>query len=202
MPGTYNRKDELYHRAKKEGYRGRAAYKLIELNKRFKIFKRGMSVCDLGCAPGGWLQVSADLISPDGVVVGIDLEKVEDVSDLVTIFCGDLTTPENKQLMIEALGGSADVVLSDMSPDISGIKLRDSFRSAELVEHAWLLSQEILKKGGSFVAKIFPGAECESLAKEIRPKFQKFSRVCLESSRKTSTELYFVGQGFGLGKKS
>ena len=196
---NYIRKDQLYLRAKDEGYRSRAAYKLLELDKRHGLLRKGARVLDLGSFPGGWLQVAAGKVGKKGVVLGVDLKELDPVygGAPVEIFCGDVMSEEFSAFVASQLEGRlVNVVLSDMSPQLSGIRFRDAVRSAELVELAFGVCRNFLSPGGSFVAKIFPGPECEELARELRLSFDKFSRRVLESSRKSSNELYLVGQGF------
>jgi len=190
MGRPYKRKDHYYERAKSEGYRSRAAYKLQELNKRYRLLKPGMRVIDLGCYPGGWLQVAQQIVGQKGSVVGIDLQEVEALAE-IRIVKGDIYDQKTRQGLLEE--GRFDVVLSDMSPALSGIRVRDAVRSAELVEAALDFAEHALKPGGAFVAKIFPGEECEELAKRVKQNFGNFARPCLESSRGSSKELYFVG---------
>ena len=198
MSRNYKRKDHFYQRAKEEGYRSRAAYKLLELDRRFRVFKPSSVVVDLGCFPGGWLQVASQKIRR-GKIVGIDLRPLEPLPASqaeIDILLGDITEVEMAEKLLNVSGGRVDVVLSDLSPKLSGIKLRDSVRSAELVETAFNFAESVLKPGGSFIAKIFPGEECEHLAKKIRGNFKKFSRPVLDSSRNSSKEMYFVGIGY------
>lgn len=201
MPGTYDRKDYLHREAKKKAYRSRAAFKLLELNGKCGLFRRGMRVLDLGCFPGGWLQVAAGCVGASGFVVGVDLKPLEPFAAVkgeapIRVFTGDAGDEKIQSRIAEALGGAAHVVLSDMSPAISGIRFRDVLRSAELVELAFSLASSFLVEGGSFVAKTFPGAESDELVRTLRPRFASFVRKHLDATRKTSTEVYFVGKGF------
>ncbi|HQH25881.1 MAG TPA: RlmE family RNA methyltransferase [Oligoflexia bacterium] len=199
MPGNYDRKDHLYRKAKQEGYRSRAAYKLIELDHRYKLIRQRMSVVDLGCYPGGWLQVVLERIGQQGLLVGVDLNYVEPVSvkgKEAAIIKGDIFSEETRAEILSRAGGKVSLVLSDLSPQLSGVRFRDAVKSAELVECALDLSREILENGGSLVAKIFPGPECDSLVEKFRASFRVFSRASLKSSRKSSTELYFVAREF------
>ena len=198
-PGTYNRKDHLYQRAKDEGYRSRAAYKLQEINQKYKILRPGSCIVDLGSFPGGWLQVALEAVGPKGKVIGIDLRDVDPVRvrDLdAHIIKGDAFDRASWDQIISLAGAKADVVLSDMSPQLSGIKFKDAVRSAELVELALNMSTEILEKGGTLVTKIFPGAECEQLSGCFKKHFRSFTRATLKSTRKTSNEIYFIARDF------
>lgn len=206
MSGTYERKDALYEQAKQDGYRSRAAYKLLEIDKKFGLLKKGGTVVDLGCFPGGWLQIAAKKLGASGRVVGIDLVPVAPVASRsneapVSIIEGDAGSEENQRLILELAGGKVSLVLSDMSPQLTGIRFRDAARSAELVELAAAIASQLLEPGGAFVAKIFPGSESDAIFQTIRGSYQSFTRHVLKSSRKTSNEYYFVGRGFGMREK-
>lgn len=195
MSGTYDRKDHLYEKAKKEGYRSRAAYKLLELDQKNRLFKHGLSVLDLGCAPGSWTQVAIEKVGSSGKVVGVDLEQVQAIDGAV-LLVGDITEEETFNRIIETLGGKVDLVISDLSPHLSGIKFADALRAAGLVESAYYCASNCLKIGGDFVAKIFPGPDTDTLTKQLRQCFNAVSREVLSSTRKTSKEFYLVAKGF------
>jgi len=201
MPGVYKRKDHLYEKAKAAGYRSRAAYKLLELNKKFRLLTPGATVLDLGCFPGGWLQVSQEKVG-DGLVIGIDLNEVEplavnkNMTRLPVIIHGDLNDAALQNEIENICGGRVDLVLSDMSPKLSGIRFRDAALSAELLELAFRMCERFLRPGGKFVAKVFQGQETDDLIKKMRARFERISRENLDSSRKSSTELYVVAQEF------
>ncbi len=191
----YERKDRFYQKAKKEGYPARSAYKLIELDQRFKILKPGRKIVDLGCAPGGWLKVAEDVVK--GVVVGIDLLPLQySPASSTTFIQGDFLDSTHQQQIVKTLGGYADWVLSDMSPNISGIKFRDTLASAELCEVALEFAKKVLKKGGGLVVKIFPGPELDPFRKKARALFEKVTQVTPEATRKSSNEVYLVAQQF------
>ena len=200
---TYNRKDRLYQQAKSEGYRSRASYKLIEIDKKFKILKNGFTVIDLGCFPGGWLQVSLERVGAKGKVIGIDLKDVDPLTVKVgqlpvvaEIIKGDIESEESLSQIKELCDGRAHVVLSDLSPPLSGISFRDTHYSCELVRMAFEFTGKILSQNGSFVAKIFPSPEADELAEYIAKYFNNFTRENLKSTRTSSNEYYFVGRGF------
>lgn len=195
MSGTYDRKDHFYEKAKKEGYRSRAAYKLLELDQKNRLFRRGISVLDLGCAPGSWMQVAIEKVGNDGKVIGVDLEEVKPINGAV-LLVGDITEQETFNRIIETLGGKVDLVISDLSPHLSGIKFADALRAAGLVESAFYCASNCLKLGGDFVAKIFPGPDTDNLIKQLRQCFNSVSREVLTSTRKTSKEFYLVAKGF------
>ena len=159
---------------------------------------------DLGCAPGGWLQIAARRVGATGIVIGVDLEKVApltaaelgDSKASVHIICGDISAPETLMEVCSIASSSVDVVLSDMSPKLSGIRDSDIMRSLNLLETAFALTQRLLRHGGAFVAKLFPAPEIDAWVKEIARSFQKTKRVALDSSRQTSREFYLVALGY------
>jgi len=148
----YERKDTFYKKAKREGYRARSAYKLIELNQEVHFLRPGMRVVDLGSWPGGWVQVAAEIVGRSGKVVGIDLVALEPLPfPQVTLLQGDATDPVQQERIRAVLGGLADVLLSDMAPKLSGIKEVDEARSMELCRLALASAPTLLRPGGVFV---------------------------------------------------
>lgn len=196
MAGLYDRKDHLYNKAKEEGYLSRASYKLIELNQRFKLFQPGMRVLDLGAWPGGWLQVASKKVTGSGLVFGIDLVEIDAVKlDNVKTITGDVRDIESFEEVSNFSPGSFDLVMSDMSPKLTGIKSVDQIASVGCAELALWVSQRYLKVRGVLVIKVFKGNETENFLREMRPLFDKVIRAELKSTRKTSNEFYIVGQG-------
>lgn len=190
MP-QYIRKDRFYNKAKEEGYVSRSAYKLIELDKRFGILKPGKKIVDLGCAPGGWIQVAEKKMVK---VFGIDLLPLHyQPGPNVTFVQGNFLDIVNQQNITDAIGDLADWVLSDMSPNLSGIKFKDLQASVELSESAFEFAKINLKKGGSFVVKIFPGPELEEFKKKLKNHFLKVSTFIPDATRKSSIEIYLLG---------
>jgi 23S rRNA methylase len=192
---VYDRKDTWYRKAKAEGYRSRAAYKLQELDRQFKLFRLGQRVLDLGCAPGGWLQVAARVVGEQGRVVGIDRLAVAplDLPNVVVVM-GDIQAPESLARLREALGGHADLVISDMAPDTSGVGFADHARSIELVRAALDVARSQLRPGGALVAKVFEGPDLNPLVAEMRASFGEIRRVRLDTTRKGSRELYLIAR--------
>jgi 23S rRNA (uridine2552-2'-O)-methyltransferase len=182
--------------ARRCGYRSRAAFKLIELDNRFHLLKRGARVVDLGCAPGGWTQVAVARAGPRGLVVGIDLTETAPVGGAV-ILRADLTDPAVSDAIRPALRGSgADIVLSDMAPATTGHAATDHLRIVALAEAAFVVAAEILKPGGHFVAKVFQGgAEGELLAR-LKQSFAELRHAKPPASRAESAETYVVAKGF------
>ncbi len=197
MSGSYNRKDHFYQKAKEEGYRSRAAYKLIELNDKHKLLNQGSLVLDLGCWPGGWLQVAAEKVGPNGLVVGVDLVKVEDIGqDNVRCICGDARDEATLKQLRELSSSGFDLILSDMSPKLSGIREVDQAGSVGCAELAVWLAGQVVKSGGTLVVKVFKGNETEQFVKSTRPMFNKLIRTELDATRKSSNEFYVLGFGF------
>lgn len=193
---AYQRKDAFYARAKAAGYRSRAAYKLLDLARRYQLFRRGDHVVDLGAWPGGWLQVAAELAGPQGIVVGVDLQAIDPLGQgQVTTLVGDARQPEVQAELRRRCRGRVDVVLSDMAPKLSGIRDRDSARAAELGEAALEIGRALLGAGGHLVIKVFSGAEAEALARAARPSFKTAKLTKPEASRKESGEMYLVCTG-------
>ena len=186
--------DPYVKRAKAEGYRSRAAYKLIELDERFGIIRGSRRVVDLGIAPGGWSQVIRRQ-APKATVVGIDLLPVDPI-DGVTIFQMDFMDDAAPDRLMEALGGAPDLVLSDMAANTVGHPQTDALRTMALVETALAFAVDVLDKGGSFVAKVFAGGADSQLIAEMKRNFKTVKHAKPPSSRKGSVEWFVVAQGF------
>lgn len=191
--------DPYVQEANRLGYRSRAAFKLIELDDRFEFLKPGQKIVDLGCAPGGWTQVAVERIlaetHPDGHVIGIDLQEIEDIPG-ATILVGDFMDINAPDRLKEVIGGSVDIVLSDMAASASGHPQTDNIRITALVEAAVYFSLEILKPNGWFVAKVLAGGTDSELLKEMRKHFQTVRHAKPPASRKDSSETYVLASGF------
>lgn len=185
------RKDQYRRLAKDQGYRARSAYKLLQLNESYRILKKGSKVVDLGCAPGGWLQVAAKEVGSAGRVVGIDIKPVEPVAGAV-VLQGSIEDPAMLEKVEVALDGKADIVLSDLAPNVSGMWEIDHARQISLSTIALDFARRVLRQGGSAVFKVFEG----DMLKEFRAELGKsFGRVLLSkpsASRQQSSELYIV----------
>ena len=186
--------DPYVRRAKAEGYRSRAAYKLLELDERFGLLKGVKSVIDLGIAPGGWSQV-VRRISPKARVAGIDLLPTDPIEG-VTILEMDFMDDHAPGLLREALGGPADLVLSDMAANTVGHPQTDHLRTMGLVETGLAFAVEMLKPGGAFVAKVLAGGADNNLVAELKRHFTSVKHAKPPASRKDSSEWYVVAQGF------
>ena len=185
--------DQYFKKAKAEGYLARSAYKLIELNQRFKLLRPGMRVLDLGCAPGSWLQVAAEAVGEKGRVVGIDLSEVRaELGANVKVIQGDVNRIA-PAVLTDAAGGTFDVVLSDMAPNTTGAG--DDLVSARLCRRVLELVPGLLRPGGELVMKIFEGAEYAAVVKETDAMFESARGFKPEASRSVSREMYIVGRG-------
>ena len=186
--------DPYVRRAKAENYRSRAAFKLIELDERFGLLKSAKAVVDLGIAPGGWSQVVRRKV-PQGRVVGIDLLPTDPI-DGVTILQMDFMDETAPDRLKEALGGEADLVLSDMAANTVGHQQTDHLRTMALVEAGLLFATEVLRPGGAYVAKVLAGGADNQLVAEMKRHFTAVKHAKPPASRKGSSEWYVVAQGF------
>jgi len=186
--------DPYVRKAKQEGYRSRAAYKLVELNERFKFIAGVKRVVDLGIAPGGWTQVVRKA-APQAVVVGIDLLETDPI-DGATILHMDFMDEAAGERIREALGGPADLVLSDMAANTVGHPQTDHLRTMALVEAALDFAGDVLRPGGAFVAKVLAGGADNTLVAELKRRFASVKHAKPPASRKDSSEWYVVAQGF------
>jgi 23S rRNA (uridine2552-2'-O)-methyltransferase len=193
--------DPYVREAKAQGFRSRAAFKLIELDGKFHFLKKGASVLDLGAAPGGWSQVAAERVGPAGRVVAIDLLEIAPIAG-VEILQGDLREANAVQQLDAVLGGRADVVLSDMAAPTTGHRATDHLRTVALFETALDLAERVLKPGGTFVGKVFQGGAAGDLLTRIKQRFRDVKHVKPPASRAESVELYLVASGLREKKKA
>ncbi len=188
--------DQYVVRAQQEGYRSRAAYKLLEIDNKDKLLKPGMTVVDLGAAPGGWTQIAADRVGRKGKVVALDILQMDPIPD-VTVLEGDFREDEVLQQLLDALGGRpVDLVMSDMAPNISGVKSVDQPRAMYLVELALELARTVLKPGGDMLVKLFQGEGSEAYIKECRAAFGKVIIRKPDASRGRSREVYVLARNY------
>jgi 23S rRNA (uridine2552-2'-O)-methyltransferase len=194
---AYNPHDSYYKKAKREGYRSRAAYKLLELQQRFHLLKPGDVIVDLGAAPGGWLQVAAKLVGQSGKVIGIDLQPIEPLRE-PNIIClqGDITSPEIVQKISELVGDKVHCVLSDLAPHLSGIRDADTARCLELNRTALTVGISLLRPGGCLLVKGFVNQELHTFTLELKQHFDSVQRTRPEATRQGSSEFYFFAKGF------
>ncbi|MEZ5814614.1 MAG: RlmE family RNA methyltransferase [Alphaproteobacteria bacterium] len=189
--------DPYIARAEKDGYRGRAAYKLLEINEKLDFLREGQIIVDLGAAPGGWAQVATQ---KGAKVIAIDLLEMDELADMdfIQMDFMDNDAPDKLKAMIEKYNpdGLADVVLSDMAPNTTGHKQTDHLRIMAVVEAAYYFAAETLKPGGTFIAKVFQGGAQNTLLAEMKKDFETIKHIKPPASRKESSEQYLIAQGF------
>ena len=186
-----DQRDHYYWKAREEGYRARSAYKLLQINQRFHLIRKGDSVVDLGAAPGGWLQVACELSG--GKIVGVDLAEIEPIPGVIT-FKADITKESTVNLIKDAIGGSADVVICDAAPNLSGTWDIDHARSIDLARSALTIAEKLLKPGGSFLTKVFQGDMFNDYLKDVRREFSRVQAHSPQASRKESAEIYIIAK--------
>jgi 23S rRNA (uridine2552-2'-O)-methyltransferase len=186
------KRDLFYNKAKQLGYRSRASFKLQYINEKYNLIKKGDTVVDLGAAPGGWLQVAKEISG--GTVIGVDLQKIEPLEDIVTIK-GDMTSPITQGKIFE-LVDKVDVVICDAAPNLTGNWALDHARSIDLSKTALEVAAQILKPGGNFVVKVFQGDMFDDFYKLIHTRFSRVTAYKSEASRKESAEIYVIGKGY------
>ena len=193
------KKEHFYNAAKQAGYRARSAYKLKQIQKKFMVLKEGSFVVDLGAAPGGWSQVAKEIVGENGIVIGMDLSPIQPIKG-ITFLQGDMTKEASLEELIEILGDKkADVVLSDMSPDISGNYSVDQARSIYLGEQALITAEALLKPGGNFICKVFSGEDLQDFIEIISKKFNIVKQFSPPASRKKSSEIYIIAKNLQKG---
>ena len=192
MPGQgrRGRSDAFQRRARREGYRSRSVYKLMDIQKRSKIFRKDDTVLDLGAAPGGWSQIALEYIGEDGKLVGVDLQHILPLKG-AQFLQGDIRESETRK-ELEKLVPKADVVLSDMSPNLSGNYSVDQARSVELSSLALEIASE--RKAKSFVVKVFEGSDFQDFRKAVIDEFGSVRTLSPEASRKQSSEVYLIAK--------
>ncbi len=186
---TFNRKDRFFHKAKADGFVARSAYKLEELQKKYKVIPKGSFVVDLGASPGSWSQLALKLTGPEGLVVGLDLKEVTIKAPNARFYVMDVFNLDPE--IFE--GKEVDVVISDMAPNTTGVRSVDQARSEALCLEVLKVSDQYLKPGGNLVMKLFEGGDAELVAKEVKKRFKNFQRFKPEAVRKGSFETYLVG---------
>ena len=190
-----HREDAFVQQAQKDGYRSRACYKLLELQDRDRLIKPGMTVVDLGSAPGGWSQVAAGLVGHRGRVIASDILPMDSIADVV-FFEGDFTEIAVYERISREIGeDGADLVISDMAPNMSGMTAVDQPKAMYLVELALDMAIEVLKPGGAFVAKVFQGEGFDELIRATRREFAQVATRKPAASRARSREVYIVAKG-------
>jgi len=187
---------DLYRRlAREQGYKSRAAFKLIEANERYGFLREGERVIDLGSAPGGWLQVASEIVGVRGRVVGVDISAIRLKEKNVMTIKMDVHDPGVAAKVREALGGQADVILSDLAPSVSGVWELDQTRQVDLTLRVLELSRELLKDGGTVFCKLFEGERSQEVRESFRRMFGLVRVIKPAASRNASSELYYLCQG-------
>ncbi len=186
------RKNEHYYKkAKRQGYRARSAYKLLQIQKKYQVISPGDMVIDLGAAPGGWSQAAGELADR---VIAVDLQQMQPI-DGVTFIQGDMTEEETLKRLRRHVD-EADVVISDMSPDLTGNYTMDQARSVWLASNAFKVAREMLRPNGNFVCKVFMGEDYEDFREDVRQVFNMVKPFTPKASRKSSSEIYLVAKQF------
>ena len=187
--------DPYVQEAKRVGYRSRAAFKLIDIDKKYRLIQRDMLIVDLGAAPGGWCQVAAERAGPKGRIVAVDLLEFDGLGG-VEALVGDFSEVKTQEAVKERLGDYAGLVLSDMGAAATGHAATDHLRSAALAEAAFEFAAEVLAKNGALVVKLLQGAEEGQYVSHLRQRFAKVDRIKPPASRDRSAEMYIVARGF------
>ena len=187
--------DHYLNKARSEDYRSRAAYKLEEIDQKYRLIKPGMKVLDLGAAPGSWSQYVLRKCKGRGKVIAIDLLEIEPIKGAI-ILQGDIRDPEKQSKIIELAAGKLDLILSDMAPDTTGVHHADTENSALLVHLALDIAEKLLKPGGSFVAKVFEGSEYQELHRRTKSMFGFAKSFNPKASLNRSRELFLIAQNY------
>jgi len=193
----YDRKDHFHQRAKREGYRSRAAYKLDEIQRSQQLLCPGQRVVDIGCWPGGWLQVAAAAVGPSGRVVGLDLAAIEPPFENANViaFVGEIAEDTVVEAILAALSGPADVVLSDAAPKLTGVRAVDRAREEALLAAIEARLPQLLRPGGDLLLKLLEGPEAQAVERRIRTRFARAKTVKTVASRKGTAERYLLARG-------
>ena len=200
MPSEWlrQRKRDQFHRlAKARGFRSRAAFKLLQITKRYNFIKPGQRVLDFGAAPGGWLQAARQVVGNTGFVFGVDIQPITELPFTnIRTMIGDITTPEIADEIKKDAGSGFDAVLSDLAPNVSGVWEIDHARQIELARCAVRVGSVLLRSSGNMLVKVFQGSEVKEFQDHMRFMFHEFRIVKPPASRAESAELYFLGLGF------
>lgn len=188
---------DLYRRlAREQGYRSRAAFKLIEADERYGFLREGGRVLDFGSSPGGWLQVASELVGPEGKVVGVDKSPVRVRGENIVAMRMDINDPAFPAKALDSLGGKADVFLSDLSPSVTGVWELDQGRQVDLTMKVLELAQPLLREGGCLFCKLFEGEGSQGVRTELRKRFETVRVIKPAASRSAASELYYFCENF------
>lgn len=190
------KRDYYYRKAKEEKYRSRASYKLLEVVWKYHFLNEGDVVVDLGAAPGGWLQAARKTVGGEGFVLGVDFNIIQPVEEAnVCAIIGDITQPETIKKIKEILPSLADAVISDVSPNVSGVWEVDHARQIELARSSLAIAAEILRSGGNFFVKVFQGDMFDDFIREVKNYFRRVKIIKPKASRAKSAEIFVLGMG-------
>lgn len=195
-------RDPYVRQAQQQGYRSRSAFKLLEIQEKYHLIRPGMQIVDLGAAPGGWSQVVVKCLKGQGKLIAVDRLEMDPLPEKITRFIqGDFLSEEVQQAVISALrGGQADLVLSDLSPNISGQRDVDQARMVDLIDAVLSILPSVLRQGGSLLVKIFQGTESDALISQIKTRFESIKLIKPKSSREKSPEMYLLARDFNMNK--
>jgi 23S rRNA (uridine2552-2'-O)-methyltransferase len=194
MPKPYDPRDSFYKKAKQQNLRARSAFKIDEIQQRWKLVRAGDAVVDLGASPGGFLQILAEIVGPKGRIVGVDVDAIRALGGVVTTIQGDVMAETLEQQLRAEIGRpTVDVVASDLAPKTTGIRETDEIRSLALASRALELAKALLHPGGHFIAKVFMGGDFEGFTKAVKAAFEECRIVRPEATRARSREIYVVG---------
>ena len=196
MPKSFQVQDKYFKQAKAKGYLARSAFKLQEIQARFKILKPSMDVLDLGAAPGSWLQAAAEMVGPKAKLVGIDLAPIKAAGNNITAWQGDVRSSQAEEYIRSIHPGKFSVILSDLAPSTGGIKAVDQHRSMELAERVVDLAGKFLAGDGAVLIKVFQGNDLTDFIRALKDKFKRVDVFKPKSSRDRSFEVYVIGRGF------
>jgi len=192
-------RDPYFRQAKEEGYRARSAYKLLQIQEKFRVVSKGDIVVDLGAAPGSWSQALVAMVGPRGRIIALDLQAIDPIPGVIC-FQGDMTDPEVQAQVIEIAGGHANVVLSDAAPSTTGVKLHDHVLSIELARAAFDVASRLLDPGGNMVLKVFEGEDLPGLIRYVKQAFHPVKVHTPPATRNESWESFIVARGFKGGR--
>ena len=189
------RKDQYRKLAKENMYRSRSVYKLVQINKSHHILKEGMKVVDIGAAPGGWLQIASKITGSRGTTIGIDLKEIAPIPNVITIV-GNIENKDDINKLIQLINGKADVVLSDLAPNVSGLWEMDQLKQIDLTKNALEFTKTVLKENGCALYKVFQGENTSELINYLKEFFLNVIITKPDASRKQSSEIYVVCKRF------
>lgn len=191
MSKPFKVQDQYFKKAQAEGYRARSAFKLIEIDDKFKIFKKGQSVLDLGAAPGSWMQVIQKKVGEHSILVGIDLQEIKPLGDNVALYQADIFSELVEDLLMDE---KFDVITADLAPKTSGVKDIDQWKSIELNQKVVEIAKKHLKTKGTVILKVFVGADFQEFVKEVKTTFKKVQNFKPKACRDRSFETYLICQ--------